>query len=73
MTAFAAVDDEVAVLEHAQVLHDGESRQRGKPSREIAGGAGAVAKDVEHFAAERIRERAPHRVEIGLPPRHAHM
>lgn len=73
MTALAAVDDEVAGFEHTQVLHDRESRERGKTRREVAGGAGAVAKHVEHLAAKRIRERAPYRVEIGLPPGRAHM
>jgi len=68
-----AVDDERARFEHAQVLHDRESRQGGKTAGEITGGAGAVAQHVEHPTPDRIGERAPDGIEIGHFPTRRHM
>jgi len=64
LTSVPAVDDERARFEHAQVLHDRESRQLGKTAGEIAGGARAVAQHVEHVPADRVGQRPPRRLEI---------
>ena len=72
LTSVPAVHDERARFEHAQVLHDRESRELRKTAGEIAGCARAVAQHVEHPPPDRVGERPPDGIEIGRgrAPRH---
>jgi hypothetical protein len=68
-----AVADERAGFEDAQVLHDRESRQVGKVICELAGCTRTVAQHVEHPPPDRVGQRAPHGIQIGLGSAPDHM
>lgn len=68
-----AVDDERAGFEDAQVLHDRESRQVDKLIGELAGCTGTVAQHIEHAPPDRVGQRAPHGIQIGLGSWRRHM
>jgi hypothetical protein len=58
------MDDKVAFLEDAKVLHHGKSRQLGKMGRQFTRRGRPITQDVEHLSADRVGQGSPSRLQI---------